>query len=156
MVYDGKQWYMNSYGYLRNKKYGLLHRYIWTQYNGAIPKGYIVHHKNEDRLDNEISNLKCMTRSEHTTLHKTGIIISSETRAKRRETFERNGCSSETRAKISDANKGDKAHNYIVRTDEMYEQVLILSQKAFMVMFNVCKQTCQKIKKEAKAIDMAS
>lgn len=36
----------------------LEHRYVWTQANGPIPEGAIVHHINEDRGDNRLENLE--------------------------------------------------------------------------------------------------
>lgn len=35
----------------------LLHRFIWTEHHGPIPKGAVVHHENGDWTDNRISNL---------------------------------------------------------------------------------------------------
>lgn len=35
-----------------------------------IPKGYVVHHVNNDSKDNRFENLVLMTRSEHTSLHR--------------------------------------------------------------------------------------
>src|SRR5690625_2719938 len=46
-----------------------LHVYMWEKYNGEIPKGYEIHHKDEDKDNNEIENLMCMTRKEHLRWH---------------------------------------------------------------------------------------
>lgn len=42
-----------------------LHRLVWETHNGAIPKGYEVHHINGDRADNNIENLRLMLAEEH-------------------------------------------------------------------------------------------
>ena len=52
-----------------NGKRRRLHVYIWECENGEIPNGYSVHHKDEDKSNNEISNLELMTNSKHTRLH---------------------------------------------------------------------------------------
>lgn len=49
-----------------------FHRFIWECANGDIPEGYDIHHKNEDKLNNSISNLELMKRFEHNHLHKQG------------------------------------------------------------------------------------
>jgi hypothetical protein len=36
----------------------LLHRVIWQLANGTIPDGYVVHHKDHDKTNNNISNLE--------------------------------------------------------------------------------------------------
>ena len=46
-VHDGKTWYE--------------HRYVWTQANGAIPKGMHIHHINGNGLDNRLENLILVT-----------------------------------------------------------------------------------------------
>lgn len=38
----------------------------------CMPKGYIVHHKNQNKLDNRYSNLMLMTISDHMHYHRTG------------------------------------------------------------------------------------
>lgn len=49
-----------------------LHRLVWQQAHGPIPVGSIIHHINGDKRDNRLENLVCMTRGEHTLLHKLG------------------------------------------------------------------------------------
>ena len=63
-------------GYLRtldrNGKQCRVHRGCWEAHRGAIPKGYIVHHIDGDRMNNAIENLACLPHGEHTRLHRTG------------------------------------------------------------------------------------
>lgn len=47
----------------------LLHRYIWEYYNGAIPSGCVIHHKDEDKSNNNIDNLECLLNEKHSTYH---------------------------------------------------------------------------------------
>lgn len=47
----------------------LLHRAIWESVNGPIPDGHHIHHKDGNPLNNEISNLECITRSDHLREH---------------------------------------------------------------------------------------
>lgn len=46
-----------------------LHRQIWIDNFGEIPEGYVVHHKDENTLNNEICNLECMSRYQHNSNH---------------------------------------------------------------------------------------
>ena len=55
--------------YLNAKTHKRLHVYIWEYYNGPVPKGYHVHHKDFDKNNNEIENLELLTASEHSSLH---------------------------------------------------------------------------------------
>lgn len=59
--------------YLSNIIYGRkrirLHRYIWEKYNGAIPKGYDVHHIDKNKDNNNIENLQLLTVHEHQMIH---------------------------------------------------------------------------------------
>lgn len=42
-----------------------LHLAVWKYHRGPVPAGYHVHHKNNDRTDNTIGNLECLTVREH-------------------------------------------------------------------------------------------
>lgn len=46
-----------------------MHRYVWEFYNGQIPKGYDVHHKDHNVDNNDISNLELLSRAEHAKRH---------------------------------------------------------------------------------------
>ena len=46
-----------------------LHRMVWTCYNGEIPDGYDIHHKDFDKNNNDISNLVALPKSVHQSLH---------------------------------------------------------------------------------------
>lgn len=48
------------------------HRVIYEQHKGSIPKGWVVHHKDEDKSNNDPDNLEAMPRKEHQRLHATG------------------------------------------------------------------------------------
>lgn len=65
--YDKRNGYYFNFN--RNKKI-YLHRYIWEKHNGEIPKGFIIHHKDNDRTNNNIENLECISRSDHSKGHK--------------------------------------------------------------------------------------
>ncbi len=45
------------------------HQWIWIKIHGLIPKGYHIHHKNEDKSDNRIENLELIERSRHLSHH---------------------------------------------------------------------------------------
>ena len=47
----------------------LVHRYIWEKHFGKIPKGYIVHHIDENKNNFAIENLRLMLLEEHNRFH---------------------------------------------------------------------------------------
>ncbi|MBO4780495.1 MAG: HNH endonuclease [Selenomonadaceae bacterium] len=46
-----------------------IHQAVWAFFNGEIPAGYQIHHIDEDKNNNSIHNLQCLTASEHQLLH---------------------------------------------------------------------------------------
>lgn len=79
MEYKRKKYYITALGYyardvMRNgvRKTYHLHRIIWEEYHGPIPKGFHVHHKDGNRLNNEIKNLDLMPQPQHASLHRKG------------------------------------------------------------------------------------
>lgn len=56
----------NGYFCRGNKR---LHRLIWEKFNGKIPKGFDIHHKDGNKLNNSLSNLECIPHSMHLSLH---------------------------------------------------------------------------------------
>jgi len=73
-LYAGRKFTINNMGYYRStdrKGTQLLHRYVWEMERGKIPKGYDVHHLDEDKTNNIITNLECLSKSEHTRKYST-------------------------------------------------------------------------------------
>jgi len=64
----------NTGYYLGSKKVNgkrlRLHRYIWCKHFGEIPQNMHIHHKDENKDNNDISNLELLSNSEHTKFHK--------------------------------------------------------------------------------------
>lgn len=58
---------------------GPLHRAIWMASHGPIPKGCDIHHKDENPLNNDLSNLEMLTKAEHRKRHRKPPINTKET-----------------------------------------------------------------------------
>lgn len=43
---------------------------VWESHHGRIPKGYVVHHKDRDTLNDDIDNLALLTRAQHILEHR--------------------------------------------------------------------------------------
>lgn len=77
--------FINGNGYLMcSKNFNgvryrkLYHVYIWEKNNGFKPKGHIIHHIDENKLNNDISNLQLVTRTEHARIHAGWKLIDNE------------------------------------------------------------------------------
>jgi hypothetical protein len=113
---------------------------MWTKYGWRDTKIWVIHHVDEDKLNNSISNLVFMTRREHTSIHfknksswnkgkspwNKGIKMSEEYRKKLSEVHlgKKTGPRSEsTKQKISEANKvkkwfNDGSKNYFINEED--------------------------------------
>ena len=69
--YDGHKVYMNGEypAIFLNGKNVHVHRLEWVKHNGKIPKGYIIHHKDENKCNWNIENLEIIKRSDHVIKH---------------------------------------------------------------------------------------
>lgn len=58
-------------GYKRYANSGIpVHRHVARmKIGGAIPKGFVVHHKDGNKLNNSRTNLQVMPRKSHSRLH---------------------------------------------------------------------------------------
>lgn len=66
---------MNQNGYLRvayrvngQRVQAAAHRLVWTYFNGEIPDGYTIDHKNKIRDDNRPTNLDCIPHGKNVRL----------------------------------------------------------------------------------------
>jgi hypothetical protein len=64
----GRVFKTDGSGYLHMKG-TRLHRIIWESQKGPIPKGFDIHHKDGNKLNNSIENLECIPHSEHLSMH---------------------------------------------------------------------------------------
>lgn len=79
----------NKTGYYLNSTHHIrLHRYVWEYYNGTIPQGYDIHHIDLNKDNNDISNLKLISKSEHMKLH--GSLLTDEQKGKMRNNLAEN------------------------------------------------------------------
>ena len=66
---DGIKFYSSGNGYLKSSNGLWLHRYIWEKHNGNIPEGYVVHHIDHNKSNNDINNLEMISDKEHRLEH---------------------------------------------------------------------------------------
>ena len=61
--FNGERFYLcGNYFQHKGKR---LHVAVWKYHNGDIPKGYHIHHIDEDRTNNQIENLTQVEASWH-------------------------------------------------------------------------------------------
>lgn len=82
-------------------KWLLRSHFIWWKWRKQrVPKGYVLHHKDEDCTHDVLSNLRLLTRAEHARLHTTKRVWSEESRARASIAAQRR-CTSEWKAAVS-------------------------------------------------------
>lgn len=104
---DIKQ-YFNGKSFTLDKQTGyykhaniFMHRYVWEFYNGKIPEGYEIHHKDLNRNNNKIENLECISTSDHRKLH--ADLLTDEQRE-----WKRNNLAENARPKASEWHKSEE------------------------------------------------
>lgn len=65
--FNGERFYLCGYYFQHNGK--RLHRAVWEYFNGAIPKGFQIHHKDGNRSNNDITNLELIEAEKHIKHH---------------------------------------------------------------------------------------
>jgi hypothetical protein len=66
--FNGKKYYLRPNGYYCSQFLDggvYLHRAVWEHHNGPIPPRHQIHHKDENKVNNDISNLECVDISKH-------------------------------------------------------------------------------------------
>jgi hypothetical protein len=75
---DGKLASFNGKIYCKDSKTGYylnstsrkrLHREVYEHYNGQILNGHEIHHKDNDKSNNELENLQMIKKEEHSRMH---------------------------------------------------------------------------------------
>ena len=62
--FNGVIYSQNKDGHFKN-----IHRDVYKYYCGEIPENYVVHHIDENKSNNSITNLQLLTSTEHQILH---------------------------------------------------------------------------------------
>lgn len=87
-----------------------LHRLVYEIVKGPIPEGYVVHHIDENKRNNNPDNLIAMPFSQHTSMHKQGSKHSVESRIKMSESQKKipHSISPEQRKMMAERHRGKK------------------------------------------------
>lgn len=65
-IKNSKGWYLSRRFYDGKKWHSIrIHRCVYETFVGEIPKGYHIHHIDEDKQNNNVNNLKLMNASDH-------------------------------------------------------------------------------------------
>lgn len=70
-VFNGINYYLRFDGYYRANvgKYRLMHRAVYAYFNGEITSDIHIHHKDNDKSNNALSNLEALPKHIHHRLH---------------------------------------------------------------------------------------
>lgn len=129
--------YCDGYKFRKDKKSGYwlcttlhkrLHIYIYEKHYGTIPKGMQVHHIDHNKDNNDISNLKLLTRKEHNALHKSEM--TEEQKKKLRDNLNKNA-----RPKAIEWHKSEEGKKW---HKKQYEKNKELLHKDYTLICQVC------------------
>lgn len=132
---------LSDTGYKRFKNSdSYIHKMVYEYYNGNIPDGYIVHHINEDKLDNTIENLQLMSSKDHKIYHMKDTIgkycHTSESQSGENNSFYGKRHSDKSKLLISESKRLNKYESRL--SDDYYNGMNIqeLSSK-----YGVCEES---------------
>src|SRR5882672_11001242 len=74
IMYRGAKYWLQTCGRYYSTRHPingerLLHRRIWVDRHGPIPKVHEVHHKDDDWRNSHIDNLECLPKAKHRSEH---------------------------------------------------------------------------------------
>ena len=111
-------------------------------------KDYDIHHLDENKMNNSLSNLVYLSKSEHTKIHSEKRVFSDETKQKMSEVHKGRKASEETKQKISEAlkekNAGEKNPMFGKHHSEESKQKMSEAHK------NMSEETKRKISEAKK------
>lgn len=64
-----------------------IYRFVWELFVGPVPKGYVIHHVDFNKLNDRLDNLVCVTVAKHAEIH--SLNRSEETSNKRSKSVKR-------------------------------------------------------------------
>jgi hypothetical protein len=71
--------FIDENGYFRfNDSNKLVHRRVVKKYIRPIPRGYVVHHIDRNKLNNDVDNLEIMSQEEHEKGHEWEIFVNTK------------------------------------------------------------------------------
>lgn len=105
----------------------------------SIPKYHIIHHIDENRENDDISNLMLLTRTEHAKIHKLGKVHTKEQRRKLSEALKKRYKNDRTK------------HPMWARTDEMYNDCDMKFKEYILKHKNSSQRTWARMRKEQSA-----
>lgn len=125
-----------------------LHVAVWEYFNGPKPKKYHIHHKDNNKKNNDISNLQLLSSSEHGKLHyqeKT-----EEEKAKIKEGHYKNcilvAAEIHREQPLTDEHKKKISDGF--KKGLFYKHTCIFCKKEFETKNKTCKYCCGKCKND--------
>jgi hypothetical protein len=67
--FNGKEYYLYPKERYFSKGCNRLHKVVYESFNGKVPKGYQIHHKDSNTWNNNINNLECIEVNKHLSEH---------------------------------------------------------------------------------------
>src|SRR5690349_10851340 len=66
--------YITPKGYRRiwcinEQRFRMEHVVVWESANGPVPDGFEIHHRNENKIDNRLDNLRLVSDLRHKRIH---------------------------------------------------------------------------------------